>query len=67
MTRLAVGIFFLCLLCGAWFGHKASQHRKDPEQVFYLGNVAPSGRKYVWLGCLTWVVALIAWLWVANH
>jgi hypothetical protein len=42
---MTVGVFFLCLLLCSWFVHKAAQHRKDPDRVFYLGNVAPSGRK----------------------
>jgi hypothetical protein len=64
---MTVGVFYLCLLLSGWFVHKAAQHRKDPDKVFYLGNVAPSGRKYVWLAFLGMLVALIVFFWPENH
>ena len=53
------GLFCLCALLYFWFFHKAAQHRKNPDQVFYLGNVAPAGRKYVWLAFAAWFVAIM--------
>jgi hypothetical protein len=58
--HLAIGIFFLGLLFSGLCVLKATQHRKDPNVLFYLGNVDKTGRKYVWAALLALLIALIA-------
>ena len=60
---MTLGVFFLFLPLSSWLVHKATQHRKDPDKVFYLGNVAPAGRKYVWLAVLAFLLTVIVSFW----
>jgi hypothetical protein len=54
------GVWLLFSLLSGWFVRTAARHPKDPDKGFYLGNVAPSGRKYVGLAFLAFLVATIA-------
>jgi len=66
MPSHAHAVFLFCLLCFAWFTYKLTQHLKNPKRLF-IGNVAPSGRKYVWLCFLAWLIATIAIFWDETH
>ena len=58
--RLAIGLFFLGMLFSGWCSYMANRRRKDPSVPFYLGNVNESGRKYVWLALVGFLLIVIS-------